>query len=76
MHSWGLTPPCSYSLFASKQVTPGATAMRTSWSQNHGTVGVSTTAPPLRRAHRPFFTSVVAGGRSTFSIPPGKSTHP
>ena len=39
MHSCGLTPPCSYSLFASKQVAPGASAMRTSGSQNQGTVG-------------------------------------
>ena len=71
-HSCGLTPPCSYVLFASKQEMPGATAMRTSWSQCHGTVGTRQTAPSLTRAQRPFLVSVTATGRSSFfGSPPG-----
>ena len=77
-HSCGLTPPCSYSWFASKQVMPGASAIRTSLSQSQGTVGDSTSAPSFRRAHRPFF--VTSRRRrlepSSWASPPAARSQP
>ena len=77
-HSWGLRPPCSYSLPDMKQHIPGATANSADESQRHGTRGIpSVRAPGFRRAQRPFRTPVVrCSGSSAFGRPPGNRSQP